>query len=86
MTRNERIKIAKTIIKVIDHGIEQIKVMAPQVKKADKVQKRKIFRDVLNHYINIKYVPEKAEGLAIEKVVGFVMDYLDKKLCKEKRK
>ncbi len=79
MTRDERKMIAEDIINLIEKSLKRCQPLIDQFNTGTRVQKKKIIRDVLNHYIDIKYVPEKAEGLAIEKAVGIVMDYVHPK-------
>lgn len=79
MTRDERKKISDAIINLIDTNFQKSKPLIARYNSGTKTQKIKILRDVLNHYVNIDYVPEKAEGLALEKAITLLMGYLDRR-------
>lgn len=79
MTKDEKTKIVKAIIALIDNNLKRSKVLISSFNGATKGQKRKIIRDVINYYIDIQYVPEKVEGFVIEKAVSVVMDYLERR-------
>lgn len=83
MTPKEKEEITRAIINVVDQSAAQVKILVPKLNIATKAEKKEIIADILNHYINLDIkIPfrEKLEGVAIEKVVGAIMDYIEKKL------